>query len=114
MFVKNAKKSKLFKITWNGEKIIRKWFSDFLAPPKKIGGRTKNFFWKWKKSKLFKTAWNGEKISRKRVLDFLAPPPKFFWGGGVQKKIVENENNQSCSKLPEMARTLVENKIRTF
>ena len=43
-----------------------------------------------------------------------------FWGtppqkkiknnlGGVQKFVVKNEKNQSCSKLPEMARKLVEN-----
>ena len=48
-----------------------------------------------------------------------------FWGttplpkkkknlGGVQKFVVKNEKKQSCSKLPEMARKLVENEFWTF
>ena len=37
---------------------------------------------------------------------------KVVWGRTI--KICENEKNQSCSKLPEMARTLVENEFRTF
>ena len=39
------------------------------------------------------------------------PPPKKNKNnnnlGGVQKFIVKNEKNQSCEKLPEMARKLV-------
>ena len=34
--------------------------------------------------------------------------------GGVQIFFFKNEKNQSCSKLPEMARTLVENELWTF
>ena len=135
-----CQKLKLFKIGWNGEKIGRKWFLDFLAPPKKISklpgmARTfiksdfqffdppppkeiwwayKFFFSKMKKSKLFKITWNGEKISQKRVLDFLAPPPKKKYLEGVQKIFFKNEENQSFSKLPEMARKLVENEFWTF
>ena len=36
------------------------------------------------------------------------PPQKKNNLGGVQKFVVKNEKNQSCSKLPEMARKLVE------
>ena len=84
-------------------------------PIKKNRVPKKSFVKNEKKSKLFKIAWNGEKIGRKWVLDFLAPPPqkKKNWGG-VQHFFVENEKNQSCSKLPEMARKLVENKFWTF
>ena len=35
------------------------------------------------------------------------PPQKINNLGGVQKFVVQNEKNQSCSKLPEMARKLV-------
>ena len=39
------------------------------------------------------------------------PPPKKIFKKleGVKKKFVENEKNQSCSKLPEMARQQFEN-----
>ena len=32
----------------------------------------------------------------------------------LHKNFVENEKNQSCSKVPEMTRKLVENKFWTF
>ena len=74
-FCRKWKKSKLFKIAWNGEKISRKRVLDFLGPPpqKKLGGGKKFFFWK---KKIF-------------------PPPKFFFflgGGGwkVQKPFTTN------------------------
>ena len=93
-------------------KLVEHVFFYFLAPPKKIfWGRTQNFCQKWKKSKLFKIAWNGEKNSQKRVLDFLAPPKKC---ASRTKNFVKNEKNQNCSKLPEMARKLVENDIGVF
>ena len=38
---------------------------------------------------------------------FSPPTPQKIWGG-VQKIVVENEKNESCSKLPEIARKLVE------
>ena len=63
-----------------------------------------------KESKSIKIAWNGEKIGRKQVFDFLAPPPKKF--GGRTKFFVENEKNRGCSKLPEMARKLVEHDLK--
>ena len=38
-------------------------------------------------------------------INFGVPPPKKKNNlGGVQKIFVKNEKNQSCSKLPEMAR----------
>ena len=80
-FCQKWKKSKLLKITWNGKKIVRKWFLEFLAPHPKINwGAYKNFCQKWKKSKFFKIAWNGEKIGRKWFLDFLAPTKKNLGG----------------------------------
>ena len=43
------------------------------------------------------------------------PPPQIKNNlGAVQIFFVKNEKNQSCSKLPEMARKLVENDFRTF
>ena len=42
------------------------------------------------------------------------PPPQKKKLGGVQIKFVKNEKNQSCSKLPEMARKLVENDFLDF
>ena len=48
-------------------------------------------------------------------INFGVPPPKKNSNlGGVQKFVVKNEKNQSCSKLPEMARKLVENEFWTF
>ena len=89
----------------NWSKII---FGLFSPPPKKIFCWPYNFFGqKWKKSKLLKNAWNGEKIGRKWFLNFLAPPPKIGFMGGIQKFVVKNEKNQSCSKFPEMARKFV-------
>ena len=43
--------------------------------------------------------------------NFGVPPPKIAKNnlGGVQKKIAKNKENQSCSKLPEMARKIVKN-----
>ena len=107
------KKSNLFKIAWNGKKIGRKWFLDFLAPPQKnLVGVQIIFLQKWKKSKLFKIAWNGEKIGRKWFLNFLAPPKKHL--GGVQIFLSKMKKKKSCSKLPEMVRKLVGNKFWTF
>ena len=42
------------------------------------------------------------------------PPPKkkqTLILGGVQNIFVKNEENQSCSKLPEMVRKLIENDL---
>ena len=50
-----------------------------------------------KKSKLFKTSFG-----------LFSPPPQIIFGGRT-KTFVKNEKNQSCSKLPEMARKLVNN-----
>ena len=49
-------------------------------------------------------------------INFGVPPPpkKKLKLGGVHKFFVKNEKNQSCSKLPEMARKLVENDFWTF
>ena len=107
---KNCQKWKKKKVVQNCLKRRENWsktsFGLFSPPPKFLfGGRTKNFCWKWKKSNFFKIAWNGENISWKRVLVFLAPPQKKL--GGVQNLFVKIEKNQSCSKLPIMARKLL-------
>ena len=47
-------------------------------------------------------------------MNFGVPPPKKNYQGNVQKFVIKNEKNQSCSKMPEMARKLVENKFWTF
>ena len=49
---------------------------------------------------------------RERFFDFLAPPQQIF--GGRTKFFVKNEKNESCSKLPEMGRKLVENDFWTL
>ena len=59
-----------------------------------------------KKSKLFKIAPNGQKIGRNWFLD---PPPKKKYFGGRTKNFGQKWKNQSCSKLPKMARKLVKN-----
>ena len=51
------------------------------------------------------------KIARNEFWTFLAPPKNLE---GLQKIVVKNEKNQSFSKLPEMARKLVENEFWTF
>ena len=72
-FCQKWKKSKMFKIAWNGKKIGRKRFLDFLAPPpKKIRG-VQQFFVEDEKSKLFKITWNGKKIGWKWFFGFLTP-----------------------------------------
>ena len=43
----------------------------------------------------------------KIIFGLVPPPPKKI--GGIHKNFVKNEKDQSCSKLPEMARTFVEN-----
>ena len=60
---------------------------------------------------MFKIAWNGEKIGQKWFWDFLAPPNKIW---GAYKKFCQKWKNQSCSKLPELARKLVENDFWKF
>ena len=47
-------------------------------------------------------------------MNFGVPPLKKFNLGGVQIFFVKNETNQSCSKLPEMARKLAENYFFEF
>ena len=49
-------------------------------------------------------------MCRKWFLDFLGPPQI----GGRAQNFVKNEKNQSCSKLPKMARKLVKNDFWTF
>ena len=49
----------------------------------------------------------------KTIFGLFSPPQNKF-GGSVQKIFVKNEKNQSCSKLPEMGRKLVENEFWTF
>ena len=91
------KKSKLFKITWNGEKIDRKWFLDLLPPPqKKIFWRPYKIFfskmkkikvvqnclkWRenWPKTKKIKVVQNHLKWREnwsKMIFGFVAPPPQ--------------------------------------
>ena len=41
-------------------------------------------------------------------INFGVTPPKKK-GGGAKKIVVKNDKNQSCSKLPEMAKKLVKN-----
>ena len=72
----------------------------FSPHSKKIGGRTNFFCQTWNKSKLFKIAWNGEKIGQKLFRTFQPPP--------------HTKKNKICSKLPEMARKLVENDFLDF
>ena len=84
-----------------------KFYSKKLKIFTKIGGRT-NFLSKMKK---IKVALNCLKW-RERFFDFLAPPKKLF--GGHTKFFVKNEKKQSCSKLPKMARKLVEKDLWTI
>ena len=98
-------------------KLIDIFFGLFSPPPQKKKKLNLGAYkcQKSKKSKFLKIAWNGKKIGRKWFLAFLAPPPKKkIKLGGVQKKFVENEKNQSYSTLPEMARKLVENNFGSF
>ena len=84
-----------------------KFYSKKLKIFTKIGGRT-NFLSKMKK---IKVALNCLKW-REPFFDFLAPPKKLF--GGHTKFFVKNEKKQSCSKLPKMARKLVEKDLWTI
>ena len=54
----------------------------------------------------------ARKLVENELLIFLAPLPKKI--GYLKKNLVKNEENQSCSKLPEIARTLVENDLLTL
>ena len=47
------------------------------------------------------------------IFGLFRPTAKKNWGG-VQKNVVKTEKNQSCSKLPEIARKLVENNFLIF
>ena len=62
--MKNGKKSKLFKIAWNGEKIGQTQFLEFLtpAPLHKKNGYLEKLFVNHEKSKLSEIAWYEEKI----------------------------------------------------
>ena len=58
-----------------------------------------------KKSKLLQIPWNWEKNGWNWFLDLLTPHPtkkKWNWTNFVQQ-------NQSCSKLPEMVRKFINN-----
>ena len=69
------KKTKLVKIAWNGEKIGRKQFLEYLAPPAKNRVQ-QNYCQKLQKIKLIKIAFNGEKIGLQHFFEFLVPHPK--------------------------------------
>ena len=113
--VKNEKNQSCSKLPEMTRKLVENNFGFLRPQPEKKGTKKwlSKITKKWKKSKLSKIAWNDEKIGRKQVLDCLAPPPKKNLEG-VQKIVVENEKNQSCSKLPAMARKFVENDFWTF
>ena len=55
---------------------------------------------------------NSRKVMEKKYSNLQPPPPKNNWGG-VQF-FFSNEKNQIGSKLPEMARKLVENYFVSF
>ena len=80
-----------------------------------MGGGTKKFLSKMKKNKVFQNCLKWRENWSKIILEVLSPPPKKnknIWGRTTI--LFKNERNQSCSKLPEMARKLVENDFRTF
>ena len=87
------------------------------TPPtkKKNGGAYNKFLSKMKKNKVVQNCLNWRENWSKMILELVSPPPNIsFFGGGLQNFFVKNEKNQSCLKLPEMSRKLVENVFFTF
>ena len=75
-FFENEKKIKLFKIAWNGEKIGRKWFFDFLGPPpEKICWPYKKYWSKMKKIKVVHNCLKWRENWRKTSFRLINPPP---------------------------------------
>ena len=111
---------KKIKIVQNCLKWQENWqnrFLDFLAPPPKkkiIWGAYKTNLSKMEKIKVVQNWLKWREHWSKTSLGLFSPPPQKIYLEGVQQFFVENEKNQSCSKLPEMARTLVENEFWTF
>jgi len=66
-----------------------------------------------KKIKVVQNSLKWRENWSKTSFGIFSPPPKKDLEG-VQNFFVKNEKNQSCSKLPEMARKLVENEFWTF
>ena len=112
-------KMKKIKVVQNCLKWRENWSKTifgFVGPPppkKKFGGRTKNFLSKMKKIKVVQNCLKWRENWPKTIFGFFAPPPKKNWKP-YKNIFVKNGKNQSCSKLPEMARKLVENDFWTF
>ena len=103
---KKKKKKSCLKLPEMANKISWSRLLDFLDPPtKKNWVGEHKFLVRNEKSNSFKIAWYGEKFGRYWFLFFLAPNKKIW---GRKKMLVKNEKNQTCSKLPDMARKLVE------
>ena len=75
-FLQKWKKSKLFKITWNGEKISQKRVLDFLAPPQKNWRAYKKNLLKMKKIKVVQNCLKWRENKSKTSFGLLSPPPK--------------------------------------
>ena len=65
-----------------------------------------------KKIKVVQNCLKWRENWSKMVFELFRAPQKNL--GGVQIFFFKNEKNQSCSKLPEMARKLVKNEFWTF
>ena len=102
-FCQKLKKSKLFKIAWNGEKTSQKWFLDFLAPPKKKLGGVQHLMSEMKKIKVVQNCLKWRENVLKMVFVLFSPPSNW----GAYKIFCQKWKNQSCCKLCEMARKFV-------
>ena len=80
-----------------------------LPPPTKkiIWGAYNIFLSKTKKIKVVQNCLKWRENWSKTSFGLFKPPPPKKNLRGVQKNFDKNEKNQSCSKLPEMARKLV-------
>ena len=94
-------------------KLVEFFFGFFSLPPQKKQGTLRKNLSKMKKNKFVQNCLKWRENQTKTSFGLFSPPTKTNLGE-VQNLFVENEKNQSCSKLPEMARTLVENEILTF
>ena len=76
-------------------------------------GGVHNFFVENEKTKVVQNCLKWREILSKMISGLFSPPPpkKINNLEAVQHFLVKNEKNQSCSKLPEMARKLIENDV---
>ena len=125
LFCQKWKKSKSFKITWNGEKIGRKWVFHFLAPtPKKMGGRTILFVKNEKnQSSSGNIAASWPHLASWNLQDFQLNCKSFRWGrvwqllrcGQLLTFIIMNWWNGKVSKNPlENLRKIVSKTFKNY